>query len=112
MQGDSISSSSEGSSGLEPATMDAAPDAGHEDESSETQEPSPAPGAGEMSIHPPNPVSKPAFGTMFAAEGCGQEQVPGPGQQRPPQILLVHWSLAVQTTPAPCFATHVPALPQ
>ena len=68
MQGDSISSSSEGSSGLDPATMDAAPDTGHEPESSETQEPSPAPELGEYSIHPPNPLSKPAFGTRLPAE--------------------------------------------
>jgi hypothetical protein len=55
MHGDSSSSSSEGSSGFAPATIDAAPDDGHEPESSETHEPSPAPEDGENSIHPPNP---------------------------------------------------------
>jgi hypothetical protein len=87
--------------------MDSAPENEHEVASSETHEPLPAPGAGSNTVHPPNPVSNPAFGTALLVEGAGHVQAPGPGQQRPPQTPLVHWLLEVQTWPVPFFATHI-----
>jgi hypothetical protein len=48
----------------------------------------------------------------LAVDWVGHEHAPGPGQQRPPQMPLEHWSLALQTWPVLCLAAHEPALLQ
>jgi hypothetical protein len=86
--------------------MDAAPEYGHASASSEVQETVPD----ELgTVQLGSPESNPAFGTRLAVDGCEQLQNAGPGQQRPPQMLEVHWLLPPQIWPLPILARQVPA---